>query len=357
MSKTQYEKNAGRERVIPVYVLAGFLGSGKTTLLARLLRQAEAEGLKAAVVMNEIGDVNLDGLEVGEGIAMAEMLSGCICCTVRGDLGVEIMRLVDEHRPDVVYVECTGAANPLELLDGVTEASLLLRAELKGIVTVMDAAQLLAAHEKGKGQTYRLMKDQLRAASLIVLNKIDLISEEERIACHVLIEEWNGHARVLDTVRCEFDLCLVTSLNEPIAKGPEAEHDQHGHDHDHHDHQGHEHDHSHDLDQSHERSHRHAHHSHDHVMVYTHYMDGPVDSERFEQFMNELPNEIYRAKGILTFTDTSSRFMFQYAYRQLDCMRITPQREVPDVAVFIGEHFDREELRRRLEELEAHSAV
>lgn len=81
------------------------------------------------------------------------------------------------------------------------------------------------------------------------------------------------------------------------------------------------------------------HASHDHVMAYTHYFQNPVNSEEFERFVKELPRDVYRAKGIVTFTDTSSRFLFQYAYREADFMRITPQGEVPDVAVFIGEHF------------------
>jgi G3E family GTPase len=318
--------------------LAGFLGSGKTTLLTRLLKQAEHDGVKAAVVMNELGDVNLDGIEVDSSVPMKEMLSGCICCTVRGDLGMELLRLVDEHQPDVVFVECTGAANPMELLDGVTEASLLLRAELKGIVTVMDAALLLEQSEKGKGQTYRLMQDQLRAASLIVLNKIDLTTVEQLRASKELIASWNNHSPIVESIRCDFDLNAVSKMTAV----QEKDHDPSDHSHHTNHNRGHEHSHNHDTDH---------HHTHNHVMVYTHYMDKPIDSERFERWMSDLPQNVYRAKGILTFTDTSARFMFQYAYRQLDFMKIMPQREVPDVAVFIGEHFDAEQLKSKLEEL------
>lgn len=326
------------KKPIPVYILAGFLGSGKTTLLARLLKQAELDGMKAAVVMNEIGDVNLDGIEVDSSVPMKEMLSGCICCTVRGDLGMELLRLVDEHQPDVVFVECTGVANPMELLDGVTEASLLLRAELKGIVTVMDAALLLEQNEKGKGQTYRLMKEQLRAASLVVLNKIDLTADEQLQAARELIVSWNSHAPVVESIRCDINLDAVWNMSAAQEK----------------DHDSSDHSHNHSYKVGHEHSHRYEaghHHTHNHVMVHTHYMDQPINSERFEQLMSDLPQEVYRAKGILTFTDTSARFMFQYAYRQLDFMKIMPQREVPDVAVFIGEHFDAEQLKRKLEEL------
>ncbi|UUZ86871.1 GTP-binding protein [Paenibacillus sp. P26] len=87
-------------------------------------------------------------------------------------------------------------------------------------------------------------------------------------------------------------------------------------------------------------------------MVHTHYFSGPIDSERFEELIGRLPKEIYRAKGILRFTDTSTPFLFQYAYREADFMKITPQSEVPSVAVFIGEHFDKTALAAELEELE-----
>ncbi|MMZ67618.1 hypothetical protein D1872_302170 [compost metagenome] len=94
------------------------------------------------------------------------------------------------------------------------------------------------------------------------------------------------------------------------------------------------------------------HHSHDHVTVYTHYFTGPVDSVEFENFISELPREIYRGKGILSFSDTASRFLFQYAYREADYLKITPQGEVPDVVVFIGEHFDKTKLAETLSALE-----
>ncbi len=315
---------------IPVYILAGFLGSGKTTLLARLLEDVQRVGKKAAVLMNEVGDVNLDGLAVDSDIPMKELLSGCICCTVSGDLGMELLRLSDEHQPDVIFVECSGVANPMELLEGVTEASLLFRMDVRGVVTVMDSAFLSEQLEKaaeGKGKTYRLLKDQLRAASLIVLNKIDLVSEEKLDRIRSLIGEWNTHTSVKETIRCELDPALIWGLNGTRAILTSEDEDTA------------------------KPKFRVLNESHSHVMVYTHYMTRPVDSEAFEAFMSEMPAEVYRAKGILTFVDTTSRFMFQYAYRQLDFLKIMPQREVPDVAVFIGENLETEWLRAKLEAL------
>lgn len=87
-------------------------------------------------------------------------------------------------------------------------------------------------------------------------------------------------------------------------------------------------------------------------MSYTYYFSHPVNSVEFEQLIAGLPRDVYRAKGILTFSDTNSRFLFQYAFRESDFMKITPQGQVPDVVVFIGEHFQKSLLREQLEQLE-----
>jgi G3E family GTPase len=327
-----------RERTVPVYLLSGFLGSGKTTLLKRWLEAAEAAGRKPAVVMNELGEVNLDGIEIGQDVRMAEMLGGCICCTVRGDLGMEMLKLVEEHEPDLLLIESTGAANPLDIIDAVGDASMLKRVELKQVVTVVDAKHLLAQRDKGTGQTFRLMKEQIRCATVLILNKTDLVTAPEADELERLIREWNRYAPIYRTVGSYIDIGLLERTDGEAASGrtettfePEAA-CQCGHPHSH-------------ADAEHEHAaHAHAHHSHEHVMAYTRYFDRPVNSEAFEEMMGRLPDNVYRAKGILSFTDTSSRFMFQYAYKQLDLMKINPQGEVPDVAVFIGEHFDRTEL-------------
>ncbi|RKN85454.1 CobW family GTP-binding protein [Paenibacillus ginsengarvi] len=322
---------------IPVYLLSGFLGSGKTTLLKRWLETAEQAGLRPAVIMNELGEVNLDGIQIGEEVRMAEMLGGCICCTVRGDLGLEMMKLVDESRPDLLLIESTGAANPLEIIDAVGDASMLKQVELKQVVTVVDAVHLHGQAEKGKGQTYRLMKEQIRCATVLLLNKVDNMSEAQADELETLLREWNSFAPIYRTVEAQIDIDMLEhgGQGQPIgqAERHQAEEacgcgrkDPHTHE-------------------------EHAHHSHAHVMAYTRYFDEAIDSERFEAMMGRLPDDIYRAKGILSFTDTSSRFMFQYAYKQLDLMKINPQGEVPDVAVFIGEHFDKAWLEDELKKL------
>jgi len=341
---------------VPVHILSGFLGSGKTTLLSQAIEYYKQSGKKPAVLMNELGDVNLDGMLVEDDVPMSEMLSGCICCTIRGDLGLELRNLIRDNDPDVIFVECTGAANPFEILDGVTDASLLTELELKSVITVVDAAQLLAQLDKGKGKTFRLMQDQIRCATRLILNKIDLVSAVQLPRIEQAVRLLNDKAPMTATVRCQVDLSMFGrmeqeqdqawgGLNAPAANNAAC---------------GHVHepgeacnDPSHHHEGDHAQDHSASHHTHDHVMVYTHYFQKPVDSEQFEALIGRLPQEVYRAKGILRFSDTSSLFMFQYAYREMDFVKITPKEQVPSVAVFIGEHFSKERLAAELAALES----
>jgi G3E family GTPase len=328
--------------------------------------------------MNELGEVNLDGQMVDSSVPMTEMLGGCICCTVRGDLGLQLADLVQEESPDVIIIEATGAANPMEILDAVTETSLYMRLELKSLITVVDAAHLSELYQEQRGQTFKLMQEQIRCASVLLLNKTDRVNEQQLADLRELLTRWNGFAPVIPTVKCEVDMDVLLrsgdnvhayqSVDETSKDAKKEQHvhseacAEHGcsHEHEHHEHMDHNHEahqhsdvsvhgHSHD----HDHSHAHPHASHEHVMVYTHYFTKPVNSEAFERLIAELPRDVYRAKGILSFSDTSSRFWFQYAYRESDYMKITPQGDVPNVAVFIGEHFDQTVIRNQLLELEA----
>ena len=374
-----------RMTTVPVHLISGFLGSGKTTLLRRLLDDVQEAGLRPAVVMNELGDVNLDGQLVSESVPMSEMLSGCICCTIRGDLSMEIKALVDEHQPDVIFIEATGAAHPLEIIDGVTEASLFVPIELQTLITVADGPELLRLGRRGGGQTFKLMQEQIRCASRLLLNKIDKLAPEEIVEVEQLVRGWNKVAPLIATRNCVVDTALLLQqgarLAEAMAGGgaDEAAAESCGHrgpcDCDAH---GHDRPVARDTDEvqqdqqegrqvldsdgeteqpredgHHTHAHAHAHHAHSHVMVLTHTFEGPIDSEAFEALLRELPEEVYRAKGIVTFRDTPSRYMFQYAFRESDFLPIRPQGEVRDVAVFIGEHFSSDRLRAALRALES----
>jgi G3E family GTPase len=331
------------DKIVPVYVLTGFLGSGKTTLLNRVLEEAASGHRKIALLMNEVGDANVEGGLLEQDVPMAEMLGGCICCTIRADLGMELAKLAREHRPDAIWIETTGIARPLEIMDSVTEASMYERLELKGVIAVADARHLLDRIRVGAGKTYKLMREQISAADLVVLNKTDLVGAMELDELQGLLEVWSPNAVKISTVRTQVDLEEIYRLNRVSASdisrsGSGACSSDCA------------------LDHAHEHQHEHQEHhgegaSHDHVHALTYYLPGPVDSRAFEALVSRLPEDVYRGKGIVTFRDTASRFLFQYAYRESDYLRITPQKTVYDVVVFIGEGFSKQALLRELEQL------
>lgn len=331
-----------KKQTTPLVILSGFLGSGKTTLLTRMLDYYTNKGLRPAVIMNEVGDINFDGQLLDGAISIREMLSGCICCTIRGDLGMEIRNLMIEQSPDLILIEATGVANPVEIFEAVTEAAMLVPIEIHSMISVVDAAHFLDWHRKGTGKTYRLMEEQIRCASMILLNKADRIGDKELSEANSLVAALNPNALIYSTVYCEIsNELLKLVLQESMDVSFEKEyHNEHTHDHDH----GHECNHGH----AHDELHNHY-HSYDHVMVHTHYFDQPIDRARLEQMIDELPENVYRAKGIFTEAGTGGRMMFQYAFRELDILQIAPQGEVLDVAVFIGEQFPKQELEKKLQ--------
>lgn len=340
MTMKQIEK-----KQIPVYILSGFLGSGKTTLLVKLLDYWKSKGMTPAVVMNELGEVNLDGELIGKDISMAEILGGCICCSVRGDLAPQLVELVYRSSPDVIIIEATGAANPVEILDGIADTSLYVKLEIRELISVVDSIHLLDTYRQQKGKTYRLMQEQIRAASQLLLNKIDLVTEEETEELMQCLRKWNPHAEIHQTNYCTITPATILRENEL----PGLSSDSHI--------RTEEHNESHKAEkEDHKNDHSHTHsHSHDHVMAYTHYFTRPINSVQFESWLKQLPRDIYRAKGIVTFSDTNSRFLFQFAYRETDFTKLGNVDHVEDVGVFIGEHFSKAEMERLLLQLEQQS--
>ncbi|MFC5467575.1 CobW family GTP-binding protein [Cohnella suwonensis] len=328
---------------IPVYVLTGFLGSGKTTLLNRVLDDAKARGLKPAIVMNEVGDVNVEGQTIDAAVPMAELLGGCICCTSKGDLGLELVQLAQQEKPDVIWIESTGIAQPLDVVEGVTEASLYAKLELANVVTVVDARHLLDRIRIGSGKTFRLMKEQIRAADILVLNKADLVAPAELEELREALAAWNPQAVIHVVSRAELDpralYAYAPSGGKSRAVFEASQEDE--------------------LEPTDREASdgrfkfANASAGHAHVNAFTYFFGNDIDSVRFERFLKELPENVYRAKGIVGFRDTASLFLFQHAYGESDFLRVTPQKSVNRVAVFIGEGFSREKLEQRLKELEA----
>ncbi|MFC4812932.1 GTP-binding protein, partial [Paenibacillus sp. GCM10023250] len=198
-----------KQRAIPVIVLSGFLGSGKTTLLLRLLRHAHTSGLRASVLMNEIGAVDVDGTQVSRESAYALMeriTEGCLCCSKKSELAGCLERLA-LMRPDVIVMELTGVANPEEIVEAMTEPEVIGKVALHRIVTVLDAEHALDYNSifSADRELIRTLRRQLEVADVIVANKFDLISDRTADKVRSLARDRNPAAAFVSAVRCDID--------------------------------------------------------------------------------------------------------------------------------------------------------
>ncbi|WP_338777739.1 GTP-binding protein [Metabacillus sp. FJAT-52054] len=171
-------------QAIPVYVISGFLGSGKTTVLLKMLERLKERGKKTAVILNELGEVNLEA-HLFQGETMYELLDGCICCTIKGDLSETLIRIAGElpdEPVDVLLIEGTGVANPAEIKSALMDPSISRTFELHSMIGIADAAHFLEYQSifTSSKEIRMLMKEQIETADLLLMNKVDLIQDHKK---------------------------------------------------------------------------------------------------------------------------------------------------------------------------------
>lgn len=299
-----------------VYILGGFLGSGKTTLLRNILKQESDAGRKVAVLLNELGSVSVDSGLIGEEVPLKELFDGCICCTIQDKLEVQLHELLTENDLDAVYIETTGAAHPVEVLDGIMSPIFAKRLEYKGIITVVDLLRWRDREELSP-QLRQLLAEQIHHADFILMNKADLVSEMEAAQLIYTIQALNTDA-----------VCLLTEYADVSIKSLQG------------------------MQRNQQNGHQKLNvHDHLHLTAVVHTFEGAVAQTDFEQWLRSLPETVYRMKGYISFTHSQYPHLFQYSYGMP--MYMNEMMKMPLNIVMIGEKLDEEMLIGQLKALEA----
>ena len=352
------------QSVTPVLLLTGYLGSGKTTLLNRILQNKQ--GIKFAVIVNDIGEVNIDanliakGGIVGEGDdSLVPLQNGCICCTLKMDLVQQLSDIVSEQRFDYIVIEASGICEPAPIAQTISVYPQMYPnlatkgiARLDSVVTVVDALRLRDEFSEGHDLYKKDMKEddlaslviqQIEFCNTILLNKSSEVSAEELGRIKAIIREIQPKAEIITCDYCDVDLDKLVNSNsfdfEQVAtsakwiaavEGDEEEKEEHEH--------HHHHAHAHEEEENDE--HEHHHHDHDHCHCHHHHgleneEEGealeygistfvykrrePFDMTEFDQLVARLwPSSVIRCKGLCYFaTEPDMCYVFEQAGKQV----------------------------------------
>lgn len=307
---------------MPVTIITGFLGSGKTTLLNHILNNAQ--GLKVAVLVNEFGDINIDAqLIVSTQNNMVELSNGCICCTINDSLVDSVYEVLErEERMDYLVIETTGLADPLPIMMTFVGTSLKDFTRLDSVVGVIDADNFGA--DLFNSSVY---ENQLVYSDILLLNKTDLVDNKQLQTIESEIHRIKDSARLL---RCslataqEADAVLPLSAildlgladTETLLLSESALSD---------------------------------HVVSDRFVSIPFRSDRPFDLTKFEHFlMQQLPSNIFRAKGILWFEGQPKRYIFQLSGKRCNLSPDSQQRPTQNQLVLIGRQLNPLQLHQQL---------
>lgn len=358
-----------KNKLVPITLLTGYLGAGKTTLMNHIL--ANQKGYKVAVIVNDIGEVNIDADLIEKGGIVNEkdeslvpLSNGCICCNLKLDLMKQLQDLVAENRFDYILIEASGICEPvpiaqtISMLDGtVPESEEKAICRLDNIVSVVDAKRLvdefLGGHSLLKEDLEdedieNLLIQQIEFCTTIIVNKIDEISEEDRKKVLEVVRTLQPEAKLIETNYSKVDLADVLDTNRfdiekafssagwiHAMENEEKHEEEHHH---HHEHEDHEHvcdehcDHHHEHEDHSQCDHEHGkcccghHHDENHqhgdeygIGTFVYKSRRPIVQEKFEKWVeSQWPLSVIRAKGIMWFEDDRKGvYVFEQAGKQL----------------------------------------
>ena len=262
-------------------IISGFLGAGKTTLIKKLLSEA-FQSEKVVLIENEFGEIGIDGGFLKEaGVEITEMNSGCICCSLVGDFGTALEKVINDYHPDRVIIEPSGVGKLSDVIRAVEGVAEKVDITLNSYTAVVDG-QKCKMYMKNFGEFFN---NQIEYARTIILSRTQKMSEEKLSQCVAMIREHNDKATIVTTPWDDINgakiLNAMEKENDFVLKLMEEEHEHHHHhDHDHEHEHHHDHDHEHEHHHHHDHDHEHEHHhDHDHEHEHHHHHDHDHEHE------------------------------------------------------------------------------
>ena len=319
---------------IPITLLCGYLGAGKTTLLNRVL--TNQKGYKVAVIVNDIGEVNVDErliskeAQIKDTSSIVPLTNGCICCTLKSDMVNQIEDLMKTGKYDYIMIEASGVCEPMPIAQAIETIEI---GKLDNVVGVVDASRLVEEFDEGKAllkegieeeDIESLLIQQIEFCSTLIVNKRDLVTDEQMKMVRAVINKIQPTVKVIETTKCDvpveeimgtdrFDFETVYASAGWVKELEAHENEEDDDDDDDDDHDEHEHGHHDHEDHNHEHEgHEHHHHEHKHegesedeygIGSFVYYRRRPFNRNKLDAYASNWPRNIIRSKGVIWFSD------------------------------------------------------
>jgi len=331
-NESSFKENIVSKTNIPITIISGFLGSGKTTLLNHIL--TNQKGIKTAVLVNEFGEIGIDNeLIIKTEEEMIELSNGCICCSINGELVEAIEKLINANkRLDYIIIETTGLADPLPVAMTLLGSELRDQTRLDSIITLIDAENFSeVALESSIGRSQVIYGD------ILLLNKCDLVSNKNIEETISKLKEIKNDVRILKSIKGNIPLNLLLSVGlfetDLINEKESVNIKSHKH--------------------KHEHEHEHVHSEEDNkiedFLSVSFQTKEPFSLRKFQYFLdNQLQSNVFRAKGILWFSESERRHVFHLAGKRISIEDSEWGEERNNQLVFIGKELDKEKMLSQL---------
>lgn len=280
-------------------ILTGFLGSGKTSFLKNFIEYHTKNNRFVAVIQNEIGQKGVDSHLLEDSFGLVEVDEGCVCCSLVGQLRKGIYEVNKTYNPDIIILETTGLANPFNLLAEIEEIRDLIRFD--SITTVVDALNVNQLMKESN-----ILAEQIKAADIILLNKIDLVENKRLILIRNQIQSLNKNALILDCIKGDINpaLLYIADKGEVNLKSSFRYHKNH---------------------------------IQENLESKKYELGSTISQSRFITFMQNLPNGIFRCKGRVAFSDIKTSYIFQYVNGRFELEEDFKKNKLEYYLIFIGQ--------------------